>query len=110
MNSNQAAKIEAAKRDRAMAADYIGGMTGAELADKYGLKRGYVYKRLSMRRISLTARERRNRFVATLEGRSNMGRTPVWPECPPELHDEYMRLRKSKKIAAVDARRILEAA
>lgn len=36
------------------------------------------------------------------------GRRPTWPDCPPELRAEYMRLRDSYKMPAREARAILE--
>lgn len=101
---------EAAPRDRAMAADYLDGMTHRELAEKYGLKPMYVGQRLSKIGVTLSDDERRNRGIIARQASDKIGRKRVWPDCPPELHAEYMWLRNSKNIPAAEARRMLEGA
>lgn len=107
---NRKQAVEAAKRDRAMAADFIGGMTQRELAEKYGLAQSYVAKRLSKRRVTITPEEIRNRGTVARRASDKIGRKAVWPDCPPNLRPEYMRLRKSFNIPAAEARRVLEGA
>lgn len=100
---------EAAERGRRIAADYIGGMTQRELAEKYGLAESTIASRLIKRKMKLTPEQRRNRGIVGRAKGAKTGRKPVWPDCPPELRSEYMRLRKNKFIPAADARRLLEA-
>lgn len=104
---NRAQAIKAAKRDRAMAADFIGGMRQRDLAKKYGIGQRYVSCRLSARGVTLTPEQIRNRVVAALGTGKKRGRKPVWPDCPDHIRPEYDRLRR-KGVRSAEAREILE--
>lgn len=100
---------ETAVRDRRMVADFRSGMTQRQLAAKYGLEVGSVSARLSHlgERITIEERVRRQRASMIRNG-SKPGRKPIWPDCPPQLRNEYLRLRNHYGIPAAEARALLE--
>lgn len=97
------------ERNRELFADYRGGMLRAEVADKYGLTLSGIDSLLRHHGVTLPKREAVKRWK-TARQRYCGGRPPVWPDCPPELHGEYMRLRRTYQMPAAEARRVLEAA
>lgn len=99
--------IETAERVRKWSADYVGGMTHREIAERDGYDRGYVCDRINKRAQGVPlvseAEDKRKRGL-------NSGRPAVWPDCPPELKADYRRFRHSYRIPAAEARAMLEGA
>ena len=104
---NQQRAIEAAKRDRQWAADFLGGMTHREIAERDGTTQEYVAKRLSkrLRGAYISEDERIKRLK-----KGGPGRPQVWADCPDELRADYRRFRFDYRIPAAEARRMLEGA
>lgn len=99
-----------AERNRRMAADYIGGMTAAQVAEKYGVVQMTVSNIMRKRGIKLSERERGKRGQEGLKrSGAKPGRKTVWPDCPPRLRREYDRLRNRYGIPSAKARAMLEA-
>lgn len=83
---------ERAQRDRAMAADYVGGLTQVDLAKKYGLTKNYVAKCLALRGIKLTEEMRYRRIsqgLAASPYRSGPAGIPA------ELRSDYINIRRT---------------
>lgn len=97
------------ERNRAMIADYLGGMTMGEVGAKYGLSVNYIGTLFSRLNVRLPRAEWLRR--CTVAGRTAPinpnGRRGAWPECPPELRDDYRALRR-KGFSAAEARDLLE--
>lgn len=93
-------------RNKAMVADWLGGMMQVEVAKKYGISsaRLSIIIRLSGARLSTAEHGRR-----TQSGIKRRGRKLAWPNCPDHLRAQYIRMRKSYGYSAADARAILEA-
>ena len=89
---NAKKNISRAERDRAMAADFIGGMTHAELAAKYQLSKAYVAKCLGLRGVTLTAEMRRKRVTQGLKRSENK---PGPAGIPPGLRADYRNVRRA---------------
>ena len=85
-------KIELAKRDRAMCADYVGGLTQAEIANKYGLSLSYVGKRLSRRGMTLPMSMR----VARIQRAVSQSPYKAGPAgIPAHLRSDYRNIRRT---------------
>lgn len=87
-----------AARNKALFADYLAGMSRAEVARKYGLSHSGA--------CMLLHRERTRRFREAPRAPST-GRPPVWPDCPSHLADDYALIRR-KGFSAAEARAMLE--
>ncbi len=96
-----------AVRDRQMAAEYLGGSTRRQLAEKYDLHIQTVSKILRKQSARLSSEEQARRTRAARS--PHCGRRTVWPDCPPHLKREYMRFRNHYGIPAAEARAMLEA-
>jgi transposase len=92
------------ERNEAMIADYLGGMSRAEVARKYGLHIGRLGKLLYQQRILLPVEERERRKRLT----ESPGRSAVWPDCPEHLRADYEMFRFRKRIPAAQARAMLD--
>ena len=90
------------ERNRKLIADYLGGMSRREVAEKYGIHIYRVAKIFRQQGVVLDADERARR-----KGRTP-GRPPVWPDCPPHLAADYAMFRFSKRIPAAQARAMLD--
>lgn len=96
------------ERNRAMIADYLGGLSRAEVAAKYGVHVGRVGRLFRNAGVVLPAPERARRQAAAVRYTRNQGGRPaVWPDCPPELRRDYKALRRCG-IPAAEARAELE--
>lgn len=95
-----------AARNRALFRDYLGGMKRADVAEKYGLSYGGLNRLLFRHRITLPHEERSRRYICNLTGVIG-GRPRVWPDCPPQLTDDYALFRR-KGLRAAEARAILD--
>lgn len=92
-------------RDRDLIYDYVvGGLSRREVAAKYGLSDGGLCKLLHTKGVVLSKRERTKRRKRA--GYENVGRPPVWPDCPPELREEYETLRRY--YGSAEARSMIE--
>lgn len=98
-------KLAKNERNQALFRDYLGGMLQSELAAKYGLSRDRVGFLLYRHGIRLCPAERARRYRIPAK-RQNGGRKPAWPDCPPELSDDYRLLRRY--MPAAEARAALE--
>jgi hypothetical protein len=94
------------ERNRALVADYLGGMSRPEVAAKYGLTRCGVDTTLRRLGVRLSDDERLRRFRALSQPRSP-GRRRFWADCPPELATDYDLLRR-KKFTSAEARALLD--
>lgn len=102
------------RRDRSIVAEYgKGKLTQREIAERFGLSPGRVSAILG----EYGARDRAKvravlsrRMVERWEsGRFEgvaVGRSPVWPDCPPDLKPDYKRLQRY--VPAAEARAMLE--
>lgn len=102
------AYLSKAARNAALFADYRKGYSRRQVCRKYGLTEGGLAALFYRHGVTLEAGERLRRQG---EGRRkasyrNVGRKSAWPECPPELHGEYMHLRRY--MAAGEARARLD--
>lgn len=96
------------KRNRAMIADYLAGMSRREVAEKYGVHIGNVGRLFRRWNVVLLPEERRRRIEKAVGANRNKGGRPaVWPDCPPELQRDYKALRRCG-IPAAEARAELE--
>jgi hypothetical protein len=94
------------ERNKAMIADYLGGLSRNQVAERYGLSPERVRVLLWRHRITLPVEERRRRQCWETPPKSP-GRPAVWPDCPPELVRDYKKLRRCGYTAA-EARAALE--
>lgn len=97
-------------RNHRLFADYLGGMTRAECAVKYGLSLEGVKSLLSAHGIKLPPHVYRERLSEWSKRSPKPGRPRIWPDCPEHLRDEYKRLRNTYGYRAGEARAILEQA
>lgn len=96
------------EHNRALIADYLGGMKRTEVAAKYGLSFGGLNRLLHRHRITLPHSERSRRYSCNLVfGPGHGGRPRVWPDCPPHLAEDYALFRR-KGIPAAEARAMLD--
>lgn len=97
------------ERNRAMIADYLGGMARREVAAKYAISFGRVGRIFRRQGVVLPPdeRARRVRLLVATRRRGNSGRPPVWADCPPEILADYMLLR-SNGYRAAEARAMLD--
>lgn len=93
-------------RNRALFRDYLGGMKRRDVAAKYDLSFGGLNRLLFRHRITLPHSERSRRYVCNLAD-ARGGRPLIWPDCPPELADDYALFRR-KGLRAAEARAILD--
>lgn len=92
------------ERNRAIIADYLGGMSRRDLAVKYDMHIGRIGKIFWQQRILLSPDERERRKRLTM----SPGRPAVWPDCPPHLLADYEMFRFRKRIPAAEARAMLD--
>jgi hypothetical protein len=96
------------ERNRALIADYLGGMKRIDLAAKYGLAFGSLNKLLHRHGVRLPPSERSRRYKCNLVfGPGHGGRPRVWPDCPPHLAADYVLFRR-KGLRAAEARALLD--
>lgn len=94
-------------RNERFAAEYLGGMTARQIAERHGVKTTLVQSALYSMGVKLSKAEHARRAEAAIKNKR--GPKPVWPDCPPELRKDYTRFRKSYGYAATEARAMLEA-
>lgn len=75
-------------RDRAIVQEYHAGQTLEQVAVRFGMTASGISRVLSRMDASLTPQQRASRPRA-----GGSGRKAVWPDCPPEMKAEYMRIR-----------------
>lgn len=99
------------ERNKALFADYLGGMTAAECAEKYGLTPEGVRGLLNRYKVRLPSSVRAKRLSECAKrARPSPGRPPVWPDCPEHLRRDYDRFRKHYGFRSAEARAMLEVA
>ncbi len=91
-------------RNRALAADYKGGMTQSGVAAKYAISTSYAAKILSQMGVSIHPSERRERV------KRGVVRSPFKPGpagIPKDLREPYRKLRQGGGLTPPEARLVL---
>lgn len=93
------------ERDTAIIADYLGGLSRPQVAERHGVSEGTVSWILTRNRVKLPDEVRSRRFA---ERNARIGRArTVWPDCPPRLAPLYRKLKRCG-VPAREARRQIE--
>lgn len=107
-NHGSIAQVE---RRHGILRDYVGGMTGPEVARKWGITPNAVYTMAQYWGVKLSPEEKERRRAEACRKSADMRRGPrwsyAWPDCPDDKMEDYQTLRKY--MSARDARATLEA-